>query len=78
MLRRRNVLYFLDNAIVVLSAGRLLAGLTALVKPPALFGLQIEPMAYAATQKKVWLRKKNAYLMLARVGVTLGPASIHG
>jgi len=36
----------------------------------------IEPPAYAAMQKKVWLRKKNAYLMLARVGVTLGPASV--
>jgi hypothetical protein len=28
----------------------------------------IGPLAYAAMQKKVWLRKKNAYLMLARGG----------
>jgi len=41
--------------------------------PAHLFGC-IEPPAYAATQKKVWLRRKNAYLVLARVDVTLVPA----
>jgi hypothetical protein len=74
VLRRHNVLYFLDNAIVALSARRLLAphhvGQTARTSSVA-----IEPMAYAATQKKVWAAQKNAYLMLTRVGVTLGPAS---
>jgi hypothetical protein len=65
VLRRRNVLYFLDNAIVV-TIGQI----------ARTSSVAIEPLAYAAMQKKVWLRKKNAYLMLARVGVTLGPALI--
>jgi hypothetical protein len=70
-LRRRNGLCFLDNAIVITSAQRLLAPRRVIKRSRAhLFGC-IEPPAYAAMQKKVWLRKKNAYLMLARVGVTL-------
>jgi hypothetical protein len=76
VLRRHNVLYFLDNAIVVLSARRLLAphhvGQTARTSSVA-----IEPMAYAATQKKGlgWAKKRLSYVD-ARRRHTLGPASI--
>jgi hypothetical protein len=66
VLSRRNVLYFLDNAIVFLSACRLLAPHRVGQTVSRNSSLAIEPIAYAAMQKKVWLRKKNAYLVLTR------------